>query len=333
MTSCRKKAIQDKVETDKVIVSESVSVEENFTSEDTTEKTSEETREETKKETLEETSLRGVADESRSEEVSDTVASSIDQEEASEKEDISTNATSKETEKSTKKETTQAESSETKSSHVHTYNEKVTKEPDCQSVGRKTYVCACGETYEKTFGSVTGHTFGAYVNVDSLSHKRVCTVCEYEFVENHNYANVTDYSGSYKHCETCGHDERINDYSSLINQEYAIENQERANNGLPGFNYNSAAQYIADRRAREIVSDFSHNGIATLPANEVGIICNYTMGENIAYGYVSAADVHSGWMNSSGHRENILRSSFTSITIGVYSEGNIIYWVQIFGDK
>ena len=53
-----------------------------------------------------------------------------------------------------------------------------------------------------------------------------------------------------------------------------------------------------------------------------------TNGENIAYGYSSAASVMTGWMNSEGHKENILRAGFTHMGVGYVPSGN--YWVQVF---
>jgi uncharacterized protein YkwD len=52
-------------------------------------------------------------------------------------------------------------------------------------------------------------------------------------------------------------------------------------------------------------------------------------GENIAYGYPSAAAVMDGWMASPGHAANITQCSFTAIGIGVNSDG--WYWTQVFG--
>jgi hypothetical protein len=52
-------------------------------------------------------------------------------------------------------------------------------------------------------------------------------------------------------------------------------------------------------------------------------------GENIAKGYVSASAVMTGWMNSPGHRANILNCSFTALGVGYDTRGN--YWVQNFG--
>jgi len=44
--------------------------------------------------------------------------------------------------------------------------------------------------------------------------------------------------------------------------------------------------------------------------------------ENIAAGYATAADVMNGWMNSQGHRDNILNANFTEIGIGIRDGGD-----------
>jgi uncharacterized protein YkwD len=51
-------------------------------------------------------------------------------------------------------------------------------------------------------------------------------------------------------------------------------------------------------------------------------------GENIAYGYRTPSDVVTGWMNSPGHRANILNGSFKQIGVGYVADGN--YWTQMF---
>ncbi len=53
-----------------------------------------------------------------------------------------------------------------------------------------------------------------------------------------------------------------------------------------------------------------------------------TAGENIAQGYSTPQAVMNGWMNSSGHRANILNASFTQIGVGYVSDGH--YWTQMF---
>lgn len=51
-------------------------------------------------------------------------------------------------------------------------------------------------------------------------------------------------------------------------------------------------------------------------------------GENIAYGYSTPQSVVDGWMNSAGHRANILNSSYSRIGVGYVASGN--YWTQWF---
>ena len=53
-----------------------------------------------------------------------------------------------------------------------------------------------------------------------------------------------------------------------------------------------------------------------------------TAGENIAKGQRTPAEVVNAWMNSSGHRANILNKSFTKIGVGYVANGN--YWTQMF---
>ena len=53
-----------------------------------------------------------------------------------------------------------------------------------------------------------------------------------------------------------------------------------------------------------------------------------TAGENIAMGYSTPQAVVDGWMNSSGHRANILNASYTQIGVGYVVQGH--YWTQMF---
>ena len=56
-----------------------------------------------------------------------------------------------------------------------------------------------------------------------------------------------------------------------------------------------------------------------------------TAGENIAKGYASPEAVVNAWMNSPGHRANILNSTYTHIGVGFVASGN--YWTQMFISK
>lgn len=54
--------------------------------------------------------------------------------------------------------------------------------------------------------------------------------------------------------------------------------------------------------------------------------------ENIAYGQMSSKEALNTWMNSAGHRKNIL-GDFRDIGIGVYKSNGVYYWVQEFGNR
>lgn len=118
--------------------------------------------------------------------------------------------------------------------------------------------------------------------------------------------------------------------NSLIQGVFQRVNQERSAAGLSSLTYCDALQGAADTRAREIITAFSHtrpDGTQCFTAFNVSY---QAAGENIAYGYKSAASVMDGWMNSPGHRSNILSENFTQIAVGVVEENGVLYWVQLF---
>lgn len=117
-------------------------------------------------------------------------------------------------------------------------------------------------------------------------------------------------------------------------QVLELVNAERAKAGAAALTLDSKATEAAQTRAQEIQRSFSHtrpNGSSFSTAlTEAGV--SYTAsGENIAYGQNSAQAVMEGWMNSSGHRANILNQNFTSIGIGHAQDSNgVDYWTQLF---
>ena len=121
--------------------------------------------------------------------------------------------------------------------------------------------------------------------------------------------------------------------SSYADQVLKLVNQERAKAGLSALTTNSTLTAAANKRAQETAKSFSHtrpdgSSFSTV-LKEYGI--SYRMsGENIAYGQKTPQEVVTGWMNSEGHRANILNGSFGKIGIGVYKSNGVIYWSQLF---
>jgi Cysteine-rich secretory protein family len=115
-------------------------------------------------------------------------------------------------------------------------------------------------------------------------------------------------------------------------QVFELTNQERAKNGLSPLKINAELNYAADKYAEEMSKRrvLSHTGPdGSKPwdrAETVGYEARM-MGENIAAGQRTPEQVVKGWMDSPGHRANILRSQYTDIGVGFYNN----YWVQDFG--
>ncbi len=120
---------------------------------------------------------------------------------------------------------------------------------------------------------------------------------------------------------------------NAVDQVVALVNQERAAQGLNPLKAVPALHQAAEIRSQELVTSFSHTRpdgrSCSTVLNDTGIAWR-TTGENIAYGYSSPEAVMEGWMNSAGHRANILNQNFDSIGIGVISQNGVLYWTQIF---
>lgn len=106
-----------------------------------------------------------------------------------------------------------------------------------------------------------------------------------------------------------------------------LTNDARKKQGLPVLDVDSEAMAYAQIRAQELYTSYSH----TRPNGELSSMEGYGTLENIAKGDVSAEDVVSRWLQSDGHRGNILSSESYAIGVGVYQSPNGSYhWVQIF---
>ncbi len=129
----------------------------------------------------------------------------------------------------------------------------------------------------------------------------------------------------------------------VINEEYNQEqevirlvNKERAEVGLPALKYDWELARVAKYKSRDMnnVGYFSHNsptyGSPFTMMKDFGISYK-SAGENIARGQASAEEVVNAWMNSPGHRENILNEDFTHIGVGYVDDGR--HWTQMFIKK
>ena len=128
------------------------------------------------------------------------------------------------------------------------------------------------------------------------------------------------------------------DYGSEELRSYAYRvveliNNERSANGLAPLKISSQMNEASLIRANEIVTEFSHyrpNGTPCITVVSDMGISYMAAAENIACGQTSPEEAVSCWMNSEGHRANILNSAYEFTGVGVVQQGGVYYWSQFF---
>jgi len=124
--------------------------------------------------------------------------------------------------------------------------------------------------------------------------------------------------------------------NTIESQVVTLVNKERAKVGLQALKTGSTLSYVARLKSQDMVNKgyFSHTsptyGSPFNMMEHFGL--NFSAaGENIAYGQPTPATVMNAWMNSPGHRANILNPSFTYIGVGAAKNSvGVIYWTQEF---
>ncbi len=128
---------------------------------------------------------------------------------------------------------------------------------------------------------------------------------------------------------------------SFENQVIELTNQERVANSLQAYSHDAQLTISARGHATDMASSnyFNHTSLDGRSPFErmtdAGYVWN-AAGENIAAGQPTAVAVVNSWMNSEGHRNNILSSTFCDIGVGYAFETSARYghyWVQNFGRK
>jgi len=126
------------------------------------------------------------------------------------------------------------------------------------------------------------------------------------------------------------------DLVQFADEVFRLTNVERANAGLPAFTTMPSLTQVAVVRANEAIQLFSHDrpdGRDCFTAYTELNVAYIRAGENIAMGQRSPAEVVRGWMNSPGHRTNILNRGFGRLGIGVAMDNDgTLYWAQNFMD-
>jgi len=130
----------------------------------------------------------------------------------------------------------------------------------------------------------------------------------------------------------------VHDLAVLAEEVFRLTNEERVTAGLSPFEASEPLSQAAYIRAQESIIWMAEDHArpdgrpfyTVLTENDV----EYRLaGENLAAGQMSAAEVVRGWMDSPGHRRNILNADFGRLGVGVtISEEGRLYWTQLFTD-
>jgi len=125
----------------------------------------------------------------------------------------------------------------------------------------------------------------------------------------------------------------ISDYEKEVVRLVNIEREKR---GLQKLTLNAQICKVARIKSQDMINKkyFSHTsptyGSPFRMMESFGIRFS-AAGENIAYGQKTPAEVMKTWMNSPGHRENILSKTYTQIGVGLAtSKTGVKYWTQLF---
>jgi uncharacterized protein YkwD len=174
-------------------------------------------------------------------------------------------------------------------------------------------------------------------NADALGHE----FSEYTVSKE---ATPTETGERSRVCSRCGtkESEVIPKIRPYVSKESALEmlqliNEARAQNGVQPLTFNETYYHCAEIRANEIGTEYSHTRPNGQPWNSVfaeqGLNYIGCYGENIYNPYgdsVSPADGQTAFMNSPGHRKNILNPNYKSAAICVLYTEDRSYFVQLF---
>ncbi|WP_125151926.1 CAP domain-containing protein [Clostridium rectalis] len=188
--------------------------------------------------------------------------------------------------------------------------------------------CSNNSTKDKNTSCSNGSTTNNNTsnNNNNTSNNNNNTSNNNEMNNNNNNESSNSQTGT-------NNDSSIN---ALEQEVIKLVNEERAKISLPALKANVELSKVARIKSQDMIDKnyFSHTsptyGSPFDMMKKFGIKYT-TAGENIASGYSTAKEVVDGWMNSPGHRANILNKSFTEIGVGLGKNSNgTCYWTQMF---
>ena len=208
---------------------------------------------------------------------------------------------------------------------LHSWYRSGSKAPTCTTPGYKEYACyyCSAKRYEElpTVPHSFNSTYITYPRPDRTGVKRcVCRNCGY--TENQNVV-IDNAHGSY-----------TNEEKQLV----ALINSARAAKGLAPLTLDTTYYAGAALRCYELIELFSHtrpNGTAFHTVfSDMNMPTAWSYGENICYSFssqtITVEQIHQQFMNSSGHRENLLKDKWESVSVYILRIGGYAYCVENF---
>lgn len=205
--------------------------------------------------------------------------------------------------------------------HEHNYSKHIIS-PTCTSRGYALYTCDCGNSYAEDYQKALGHSWSDWETLSEPTitskglEQRSCSRCS---SKDYRYINELKRDNS--------------SYSEFAKKVVELVNIERKNNGLSSLKIDDTLMKDSYTRSKELEINFRHQRPNGESGYQFALNLGYsTVGENIAAGQNTPEAVVESWMNSSGHRANILNPDFTNIGVGCYTANDgWIYWTQLFG--
>lgn len=225
-------------------------------------------------------------------------------------------------------------------------------ETEGEALGHVYTIVCCEDTYCDVCGEFLAAAMPHEYCEATCTHGSYCIYCG--DVKSgpiaHAYVATEEDNGTRYTCSACGNSYFVEkkktvqqtttyDASGVTVSQAAwdvltLVNNERAAVGLPALTMNNNLVKIAEVRAKEAATSFSHtrpNGTKWYTLFPTYGYNYSSAGENIAGGYDTAAEVVKAWMDSPSHKDNILCSSFTEIGVATYMASDGLYWAQNFG--
>lgn len=159
---------------------------------------------------------------------------------------------------------------------------------------------------------------------------------EVELPDGSTGTGTTEHSGSDNISDGNKTETDRGEVSSYAQNILDLVNAERKKQGIPALELSNKLDNLAVMKAKDMVNKGYFDHTSPTYGSPFNMLQTYgvtyqSAGENIAAGQRTPQEVMNAWMNSSGHRANILNRNYTQLGVGKATGGSYgVYWVQLF---